>query len=72
MFSDMNEADWYYDAVVSLAEKGILNGYEDGTFRPNEQITRAQSSRSSYMETVSQTELGTEMLPSKSGFTIQS
>ena len=32
MFSDVNEADWYYDAVVSLAEKGILNGYEDGTF----------------------------------------
>ena len=42
MFSDVNEADWYYDAVVSLAEKGILNGYEDGTFRPNEQITRAE------------------------------
>ena len=42
MFSDVNEADWYYDAVVSLAEKGILSGYEDGTFRPNEQITRAE------------------------------
>ena len=42
MFSDVKEADWYYDAVVSLAEKGILSGYADGTFRPNAQITRAE------------------------------
>lgn len=42
IFSDVNEADWYYDAIVSLSQKGILNGYKDGTFRPNGQITRAE------------------------------
>ena len=42
IFSDVNEADWYYNAVVSLAEKGILSGYDDGSFRPNNQITRAE------------------------------
>ena len=30
------------DAVALLSEKGVINGYEDGTFRPDHQITRAE------------------------------
>ena len=33
---------WYYNAVISLCEKGIISGYDDSTFRPNQNITRAE------------------------------
>ena len=42
-FSD-NKADaWYYDAINRCAAVGILNGYADGTVRPNETISRARA-----------------------------
>lgn len=43
-FSDVNKDDWFYNNVVSLSEKGIINGYEDGSFKPSESITRAEFS----------------------------
>lgn len=30
------------NAVYSLVDKGVINGYPDGTFKPNQSITRAQ------------------------------
>lgn len=41
-FSDVSAGDWYYQSVTLLSSLGILNGYEDGTFRPNQTITRAE------------------------------
>lgn len=41
-FTDVDSGDWYYTAVNSLAQTGVLNGYEDGTFRPNQSVTRAE------------------------------
>ena len=41
-FSDMAKAAWYYDAVTGAAGYGWIGGYEDGTFRPNATITRAE------------------------------
>lgn len=41
-FADMKEPTWYTDAVVWAAENGIAFGYEDGTFRPEEEVTREQ------------------------------
>nr|WP_297171457.1 S-layer homology domain-containing protein [uncultured Agathobaculum sp.] len=41
-FSDVATNAWYYEAVATLAAKGIITGYEDGTFRPNNAITRAE------------------------------
>ena len=42
-FTD-NAADaWYYDAINRCAAAGILNGYADGTVRPNETISRARA-----------------------------
>jgi len=32
----------YCDAIVEMSEKGIIDGYPDGTFRPNNPVTRAQ------------------------------
>ena len=41
-FTDMNDVEWAQEAVDSLCKKNILRGYEDGTFRPNEKITREE------------------------------
>ncbi len=41
-FSDVYQNDWYYDNIMWAVENGIAQGYDDGTFRPNEQITRAE------------------------------
>lgn len=41
-FRDVPENAWYYEAVTSLTDSGILNGYEDGTFQPDKEITRAE------------------------------
>ncbi len=42
-FKDMSDADWYAEYVKSAAEKGYATGYLDGTFRPNNPITRAEA-----------------------------
>lgn len=41
-FSDVSADSWYYDAVSSLCAKGIMTGYADGSFKPNQNITRAE------------------------------
>ena len=41
-FSDVTADAWYEQPVTLLASLGILNGYEDGTFRPDRVITRAE------------------------------
>lgn len=41
-FSDMDQAPWAEDAVNRLADREIVNGYEDGTFHPSDSVTRAE------------------------------
>lgn len=41
-FSDVNSDHPYYAAIEALAEKGILNGYPDKTFRPDNAINRVE------------------------------
>ena len=41
-YSDVASGAWYNSAVSTLTNAGILTGYEDGTFRPNAPITRAE------------------------------
>lgn len=41
-FSDLSESHWAYNNVLTMQEKGIVNGFEDGTFRPNQTVTREQ------------------------------
>ncbi|MES1044492.1 hypothetical protein FOA22_08330 [Heyndrickxia oleronia] len=40
--TDVKEGSYYAEAVNALAEAGVIKGYEDGTFRPNNQVTRAE------------------------------
>ena len=42
-FSDVAPGSWYEDAVTQMEAKNILNGYADGTFRPNAAVTREQA-----------------------------
>ena len=41
-FPDVPANQWYAQAVETLAGLGIVSGYEDGTFGPNRNITRAE------------------------------
>ncbi|MDO3680301.1 S-layer homology domain-containing protein [Paenibacillus ehimensis] len=41
-FTDINASAWYADAVATASKAGIINGYEDSTFRPDAQITREE------------------------------
>ena len=41
-FSDVASGDWYADPVAWAASEGIVGGYGDGTFGPNDPITREQ------------------------------
>lgn len=42
IFSDVTKDDWFYGQVVGSIQYGWIAGYEDGTFRPNNNITRAE------------------------------
>lgn len=41
-YSDVAPDAWYNNAVSTLSNMGILDGYLDGTFRPNAPITRSE------------------------------
>ncbi len=41
-FSDVNAGDWFNNAVSTCAKAGIVSGYSNGTFAPNQAITRAE------------------------------
>ena len=41
-YSDVKSGVWYEEALKWATEKGVISGYEDGTFRPGDPVTRAQ------------------------------
>ena len=41
-FPDLDTGAWYHEAVDYVLSEGLMNGYADGTFRPNSALTRAQ------------------------------
>lgn len=41
-FPDVKSSQWYYDYVQIASSRGIITGKVDGTFKPNDKITRAQ------------------------------
>lgn len=42
---DVKQDKWYYGAVAALVEAKIMGGFTDGTFRPDQTLTRAEASR---------------------------
>lgn len=41
--TDIKYTDWYFDDIVSLQHKNIIDGYEDKTFKPNNSISKAEA-----------------------------
>lgn len=39
-FTDVSADDWAYQAVASLSDEGVIDGYPDGTFRGDKHVTR--------------------------------
>ena len=44
-FTDITADSKYFETVNRLGELGIINGYEDGSFRPENNVTRAEFSK---------------------------
>lgn len=42
-FSDVEEDTWYYRYIMAASDMGLINGYPDGTFKPDNLITRAEA-----------------------------
>ena len=42
-FSDVNAKDWYHGSVRTAYSYGLISGFEDGTFRPLQKITREEA-----------------------------
>jgi|GEM_PF-6933017 len=41
-FADVPESHWAFDSIMMLKELGIVNGYGDNQFKPNQSITRSE------------------------------
>lgn len=44
-FTDVTKSNSHYVAIMELANRGIINGYSDGTFGPKDAITRGQAAK---------------------------
>ena len=44
-FKDVDDTRWSAPYINKLADLGIINGYEDGTFRPQNTITREEAAK---------------------------
>lgn len=42
-FTDMSSSHWAYDSVNKMAHRGVVRGFPSGEFKPNQEVTRAQS-----------------------------
>lgn len=42
-FSDVKSTEWYHSAINTAYTYQLINGFDDGMFRPNDQITREQA-----------------------------
>lgn len=44
-FPDVKDSYWAYEVIEQMKEKNILDGYEDGTFRPESSLTKAECAK---------------------------
>ncbi|MEK3721317.1 S-layer homology domain-containing protein [Paenibacillus sp. FSL H8-0034] len=42
-FNDVKSADWFYPQVSAAQSAGYIQGYPDGTFKPNQSISREEA-----------------------------
>lgn len=44
-FSDVDHNDWSYKAIAELSEQGVVDGYPDGSFKGNKEISRFETAQ---------------------------
>lgn len=44
-FKDVKHNHWAFEPIDFIASQAIVSGYEDGTFRPNNNLTRAEAAK---------------------------
>ena len=44
LFTDIESGTWYSNATKTLSKIGVIKGYEDSTFKPENNVTRAELS----------------------------
>lgn len=44
-FKDVKKTHQFYEAIMHLTANGVINGYEDGTYKPGQQISRAHAAK---------------------------
>lgn len=44
-FWDVSKDHWAFVYIADLADRGVINGYEDGSFKPSKTVTRAEWSK---------------------------
>ncbi|WP_201452191.1 toxin Cry1Ac domain D-VI-related protein, partial [Paenibacillus sp. USDA918EY] len=44
-FQDVNESSTYYKSIAAMVSAGIFQGYSDGTFKPDQSLTRAEMAK---------------------------
>ncbi|MNI01521.1 Endo-1,4-beta-xylanase A precursor [compost metagenome] len=65
-FSDVQASDWYFQAVASAQKLGIVQGYEDGSFGVNQEITRQEMAVMAYRAlTVAEKQLKKTVTPAQ-------
>ncbi len=42
VFNDVSDSHWAYPSIVNMKNKGVINGFEDGSFKPDASVTRGQ------------------------------
>ncbi|MGB3977583.1 MAG: S-layer homology domain-containing protein, partial [Tepidanaerobacteraceae bacterium] len=42
-FSDVSANDWFYDEIAKAVKAGYISGYQDGTVKPNQEISRQEA-----------------------------
>ena len=57
-YSDVNASNANYDAIELLSSLGVLNGYDDGTFRPDDKVQRDEMAKMIYIMATSFTDAG--------------
>ena len=44
-YTDVVKGEWYYDYVVVASNYGLIQGYEDNTFKPNKEVTYEEAAK---------------------------
>ena len=47
-FIDLSNSHWAYSTIIKMAEEGLIKGYEDGTFKPEKEVTREEFAQMIY------------------------